>query len=124
MIVSETPDRLKSRWLQACVLLCAVVVLPLGMVYAQDYEAVGKRLRAAVEAGEITGEQARVMLGTLRKASDAKKEVCTRDARPDWEAIKKRIEGAVERGDITREEADAKYKEIREKLAKQRAGKQ
>ena len=38
-------------------------------------------------------------------------------ARPDWEGIKKRIEGAVERGDMSREEADAKYKEIRERMA-------
>ena len=31
MIVSETASRVTSRWLQACVLLCATVVLPVGM---------------------------------------------------------------------------------------------
>ena len=36
---------------------------------------------------------------------------------PDWESIKRRIEGAVERGDMTREEADAKYREIKQRMA-------
>jgi len=37
MIVSETANRVTSRWLQACVLLCAAVVFPVGITYAQDY---------------------------------------------------------------------------------------
>ena len=69
MIVSETASRVASRWLRACILLCAAVVLPVGMTYAQDYDAVGTRLRAAVEAGELTGEQARAMLGALRETA-------------------------------------------------------
>jgi len=75
MIVSETPYRVTSRWLRACVLLCAAVVLPLGLAYAQDYEAVEKRLRAAVEAGELTSEQVSAMLKTLKEVGEAKKEV-------------------------------------------------
>jgi len=47
MIVSDNPNRSSSRWLQACVLLCAVAVFPLGVGSArntnaetgQDYEA-------------------------------------------------------------------------------------
>lgn len=31
MIVSETPNRVGSRWPRACVLLCAAVVLPVGL---------------------------------------------------------------------------------------------
>ena len=38
----------------------------------------------------------------------------------DWESIKRRIESAVKSGDMTREEADAKYKEIRERMAGRR----
>ena len=41
-------------------------------------------------------------------------------AEVDWEAIRRRIEGAVERGDMTREEADARYREFREQLARER----
>ena len=35
MIVSDTINRPNSRWLQAWVLLCAVVVLPLGVAQAE-----------------------------------------------------------------------------------------
>jgi len=38
MIVSETPSRPKSRWLQTCVLLCAISVLSLGAVYVAAEE--------------------------------------------------------------------------------------
>jgi polyhydroxyalkanoate synthesis regulator phasin len=220
MSVSDTPKRTNSRWLQACVLLCAIVALPFGVAYGQDYEAVGKRLSEAVEAGELTAPQARTMLQALKKTEGAenataperarahlmklKKELGAAveagkiskddaakkfeaaekairqrlaagrgedgakrltaedlervgqeirkavnegrisgeegrkkmqairkmadqqsgrrsDTRPDWDSIKRRIEGAVERGDITREEADAKYREIKERMAGDRA---
>ncbi|MFC1596555.1 hypothetical protein ACFL5Q_01230 [Planctomycetota bacterium] len=116
MIVSETPYRVTSRWLQACVLLCAVVVLPLGLAYAQDYEAVGKRLRAAVKAGELTGEQARAMLETLRKARDAEKEVAKRDAKPvaPWE----KLQAMLKAGELTEEQAKAKMAAIKKTAAK------
>ena len=35
-IVSPTSTRKTSRWLQACVLLCAIVILSLGLVYARN----------------------------------------------------------------------------------------
>ncbi|MHC4171662.1 MAG: hypothetical protein ACYTBX_10845 [Planctomycetota bacterium] len=50
MIISSKTNRLNSRWLQACVLLCAMVVLPLGIASAHDYEAVEKQLGEGVEA--------------------------------------------------------------------------
>lgn len=49
--------------------------MPLGLAYAQDYRAVKKRLRAAVEAGELTSEQVGAMLKTLKEVGEAKKEV-------------------------------------------------
>lgn len=69
MIVSRKPNRSNSRWLQACVLVCAMIVLSLGIASAQDYDAVGKRLRAAVAAGELTPQQARAMMDTLRRTT-------------------------------------------------------
>jgi beta-lactamase regulating signal transducer with metallopeptidase domain len=73
MIVSDIPNRAKSRWLQACVLLCALVVLPFGVTYAQNYEAVGRRLIEAVEAGELSPRQAEAMMGALARASFAER---------------------------------------------------
>jgi len=130
MIVSENPNRTNSRWLQICVvLLCALVVLPLGIASAQDYEAVGRRLRAAVVAGELTGEQARTMLGALRKASAAEKDQGADRARAYLSRAKKELAEAVEAGRISREVAAKRYeaaeKGIRERMAagrRQRAG--
>ena len=38
MIVSDIPNRSSSRWLQTCVLLCAVVAIPLGVDWAAAEE--------------------------------------------------------------------------------------
>jgi len=109
MVVSETQNRMKTRTLQVCILLCAMVVLPCGMAPAQDFEAVGKRLRAAVEAGELTGEQARGMLGTLRKSAEHRGE---RNAPVEDERVAKyrgiavRIKAAVEAGQMSKEDAE------------------
>ena len=35
----------------------------------------------------------------------------------DWDGIKRRIEGAFKAGKMTREEADAKYREIKQRMA-------
>ncbi len=119
MIVSETPYRVTSRWLQACVLLCAMVVLPFGMAYAQDYDAVGKRLRGAVQAGELTGEQARAMLGALRKTAEheGQRNVAVQDERvAKYRDIEARIRAAVKAGVMSREDAEKKLVAIRTEM--------
>ena len=120
MIVSASVPRSNSRWLQMCVLLCAVVVLPLGIASAQDYEAVGRRLRAAVAAGELTGEQARAMLEALRETG-AKKDKGADRVKAYLGKAKKDLDAAVEAGKISREDAAKKYeaaaKGVRERMA-------
>ena len=76
MIVSETPNRSNSRWLQRLVLLLAIVVLPVGMVYAKEskkksdtyLEQVWGKLQAEVAAGNMTSDEAGAMMGALKKA--------------------------------------------------------
>jgi len=70
MIVSETPNRWNSRTLLASMLLCAAVVLPVGMTFAQDYDAVERRLGEAVAEAELSLEQANAMMGALRRSTD------------------------------------------------------
>jgi len=94
MIVSPNPIPGTPRWLFVVILLCAVALLPLGVAYAQDFEAVGKRLRAAVAAGELTAEQARAMMAALRKAGGA-----------DVRAVGIRLRKAVAAGELTAEQA-------------------
>ncbi len=116
MVVSEKLNRVKTRALQACVLLCTMAVLPCGMAYAQDYEAVGKRLRAAVEAGELTGEQARTMLGSLRNMAehDGERNPLVDDERvAKYRGITARIRAAVEAGKMSEEDAEKKLIAIR-----------
>ena len=123
MIVSETPNRVTSRWLQASVLLCAMAVLPFGMVYAQDYDAVEKRLGKAVGEGELTLEQAAVMMNALREESedcDDREESCEHDAdMEEWfegiGRIGEQLKAAVKAGKLTEEQAWQKWIYIKEK---------
>lgn len=73
MTVSNSSGRSRPRWLQTCVLLYAMIVLPLGVASAQDLEAVWARLQTAVKKGEISGEQADIMMGALKKSLDKEK---------------------------------------------------
>ncbi len=121
MAVPETPNRANSRRLQACVLLCAMGVLPIGVTFAQDYEGAGKRLAAAIEAGELTPEQARAKFQAYRKEADAKKDQGPDRAREYLMKVKKELGAAVEAGKISKEDAAKKYqgaeRAIRERMA-------
>ena len=79
----------------ALILCCAGIQT----VFAQDYDAVGKRLREAVSAGELTGEQARIMLGALRKASQSNQ------GRQGQRVNKEQAVKRIQAGTITREQA-------------------
>ena len=123
--VSKNPNRSKSRWLRACVLLCAMIVLPLGVASAQDLDAVWKRLQTAVKKGEITEKQAHMMMGTLKKAAGENKDrddKKRRDAdKPNLEQIGKRLKAAVASGQMSEKDARAKWEAIA-KEAKSRDG--
>ncbi len=74
-------------------------------------------VKQAVVDGKISGQDARVRLREMREAI-AKRRGHTQDDL-DWDNVQRRIEGAVERGDMTREEADAKYREIKQRMARE-----
>lgn len=114
MIVSETSNRSNSRWMQTCVLLCAMVVLPVGVAYAQDCGAVEKRLGKAVSEGELSLKQAVVMM-------DALKNVAKNDdngVEDQLKAVGERIKAAVKAGKFSEKEAWAKWHEIKERIIK------
>ena len=103
-----------------------LMIVPIDFSFAQDYEAVIERLKQAVDAKEISPEQAKAMIAVLKKSSTAKspqakpgasaKTAPKKDvskAKPDWDAIIKTIESAVKAGKLTREQADAKYDELK-----------
>lgn len=140
MMMSETPRRLNSHWLKACVLVCAVVALPLGIAFAQDYEAVEERLVEAVSKGELSLEQAGVMMAALKKAPDAKKapvkyppdagkhpikkapdakkQAVKSKSDTDLEGAWKKLEAMVKAGELTKDQAIAKMSAIKKEAMK------
>ena len=125
MIVSEMPNRLRSRWLRACVLLTALCLMPVGAARAQnpDYEAVSARLEAAVQAGELTADQAGAMMGELARASFAERMGAHHEDGPESVGARlkeagERIKTAAEAGKLTEKEAWAKWREIKERIIK------
>jgi Ca2+-binding EF-hand superfamily protein len=90
-----------------------MVVLPIGVTYAQDSDAVGAQLKAA-------GEK-------IRAASEAGKFTSAEEALAKWHEVKVRIiKEAVAAGEISKEEADMLRREIEKaeaaELAKAAAG--
>jgi hypothetical protein len=90
-----------------------MVVLPLGVAYATDYEAVGERLRAAVEAKEITGEQARFMVGALRLTEGLGERKEKHVTREDYATAEAKMKAMVEAG-------EASEKDVRIRLGQMR----
>ncbi|KAA3605531.1 MAG: hypothetical protein DWQ01_19635 [Planctomycetota bacterium] len=130
MIVSAKSLRTTPRWFQATVLFGATALLPVGLIHAQepDMEAVGKRLVQAVHAGELTGEQAEVMIAVLAQTrfaeqlEEAGRRKENRLRSTDLEEIEQwkfRIRKAVEQGEITSKEAEARLQELRRRTGRQ-----
>jgi beta-lactamase regulating signal transducer with metallopeptidase domain/polyhydroxyalkanoate synthesis regulator phasin len=124
MILSNRLPR-TPRWALSTAFLLGAALMPLSFVNAQDMDAIHKRLRAAVQAGEISAEQAKSMLDAIRKdqkPTPAPKQQ-GRDARPDAERMKARLaefeRKLVEQakaGEITREQMRQKLAEARAKM--------
>ena len=70
MIVSMNTIAKLPRWLSGSVLALAMVLLPFGIAYGQDYDAVERRLGAAVADGEITLFPAQTRMRALRATSE------------------------------------------------------
>ena len=72
---------------------------------APGKDAVIEKIKAAVESGEITREQAAEKIKGLKKRGGA----------PSNEALGKRLKAAVKAGKLTEEEAKAKFEEMTKK---------
>ncbi len=104
MIVSNKALVITPRWLRAGVLALAAGLLPLGVAYAQDYDAVGKRLREAVRSGEITREQAGVMMDALRRSAREERPGERRVIADEYARLEKRVAD----GEVSAEDARAR----------------
>jgi beta-lactamase regulating signal transducer with metallopeptidase domain len=118
MIIAEKNHSISSR-LRTAILAVAACLFPLGLVYAQDFEAVERRLGLAVHEGELSLEHAHLMMEALRDSVHEKKH----DEDDQMEARKRRYTGIVERmkdavrrGEISEKEAENKLVEVREEI--------
>jgi translation initiation factor 1 (eIF-1/SUI1) len=118
MIISQR-TRITPNRLTAGVLALSIGLLPLGVAYAQDFEAVDNRLRQAVTEGELSDEQASIMIQTLRRTA-MNEDTGQRGKGYDLEEHKTGIEQRLHRlgenlrsqfaaGVITKEEMETKY---------------
>ncbi|MCH2181628.1 MAG: hypothetical protein MK108_06440 [Mariniblastus sp.] len=96
------------------VLTMAASLFPLGLVYAQDYEAIQKRLGQAVKSGEISRAQAGAMLEALKGSRKDKQAKETPDQQ--YAQAEERIKAAVEAGQVTKEQAEKRLKMLAERL--------
>jgi hypothetical protein len=103
--------------LRTAVMAMAVGMPPLGFVYAQDLEAVERRLGGAVEAGELSLEQANVMMEALRRSSQEAREMEAKKHR--FMQFSREIEEAVEAGKLSKEEAEKKMIAVRREMFEQ-----
>ena len=105
MIMSQKTQA-TPKWLMASVVALSLGLVPLGVAYGQDFDAVGERLREAVAEGELSKDQARVMMDALRHSTgenDAFRRI-------------REIEEAVESGEISREDGARAIEETKRSM--------
>lgn len=122
MIVAGTSNLKPSRWLQACVLLCAVLVLPLGLVYARNGNAevedrldqAWARLEKGVATGKLTEEEAEARMAAIKREAHE---------RAEYAAVVERIQAAIEAGEVSEDDGKARLGAYRRHLGQEERGK-
>ena len=107
------------RWIVSAALALGGAVLPVSVAHAQDYGAVERRLAAAVEAGEITEDQAEAMMAALKRAARERSEGADADMRAKrmrYAEYQRRLDAAVAKGELAADEAAARLAEARREM--------
>ncbi len=113
MIISN--DQLGiSQGMRMLTIVLAVCIFPVGLVYAQDYGAVQRRLIEAVKAGELSREQVAPMMEAMKKSKSEQSDEAT--SRERYATGAKRIEAAIESGRISKEDGEKRLAEMRKKM--------
>jgi polyhydroxyalkanoate synthesis regulator phasin len=142
MMVSKNTS-FKLRCLQAGVLLCAMIVLPLNIASAADFEAVERKLGEAVAEGYLSLNEAKVMFDALRKSGHFQKHPQQhpekypqkhdkkaghkpdhhKEGQANHEAIWNKLQAMVKAGQITEKQAHQKMGEIKKQAKGKHEGK-
>lgn len=98
-----------TRSIKPMLFACLVFAIGASVAMAQDYDAVWKRLQKSAKKGEITMQQAEIMMGALKQGRVEKK-ASENDIR--LQQIELKLKAAVESGDITHEQAMEKWRAV------------
>lgn len=104
--------------LKLAILGLAFFLFPMGLVVAQDFGAIEKRLGGAVEAGEITLEQAFVMMEALRDSVTHERHDGMREIKERFRRDMEKIQAAVKAGKLSEEDAERKIAVMKASIAK------
>ena len=85
-----------------------------------DFENVEKRIKSAVERGDITKEEAKAKFAEMKKMMERRRIAEQKSDKPNFESIERRLKEGVRRGDLTEEQAKAKFAEIKKQFEKRR----
>lgn len=121
MIMSNKRTAVMPRWLTGCLLLTTFCLLPLGVAYGQDYDAVQRRLGKAVGEGEITLQQANAMMAALKKSAATTPAKSKPLAKAQYNKLLAEVKAAAEAGKISKQQAEEKYNALRKLLAEEEA---
>ncbi len=113
MIISNKQLNI-SQGMRMLTIALAVCIFPVGLVYAQDYGAVQRRLIEAVKAGELSREQVAPMMEAMKKAKSEQSDEAT--SRERYATGAKRIEAAIESGRTSKEGGEKRLAEMRKKM--------
>ena len=108
-----------SQGVRMLTIVLAVCIFPVGLVYAQDYGAVQRRLIEAVKAGELSREQVAPMMEAMKRKPNLEEgEKAT--GRERYAAGAKRIEAAIKSGKISEVEGKNLLAEMRKQMSSAR----
>ena len=104
-----------SQGMRMLTIVLAVCIFPVGLVYAQDYGAVQRRLIEAVKAGELSREQVAPMMEAMKRMpkSEQSKEATSRER---YATGAKQIEAAIKSGRISKEDGEKRLAAMREQM--------
>ena len=117
-MVTRTTSPEPAPWVCRILTLLLLGFCSVDVIDAQDFGAVRKRLAQAVEAGEISEKQAKVMLEALTKSSEGKKspEPTMEAKKRRYAELEKKLQAAIKEGIMSREDAVKKLTEAREAM--------
>lgn len=122
MIINKDKKGYCSSWCRIVLIAGSLAILPLGLVVAQEFGAVEKRLAEAVSNGEISLKQAAIMMEALHESSDKysdgkkQKDLELAERKEKYVQAEKKLKDMVIAGDLSKRDAFTRLAALKKKL--------